>query len=678
MSKSNPAPSAGSSSRLSGKKWQATSSGISLRPLIMGVTAPPSVKVYARRANFSGREKPAEAQVSEPAVSPISKSAGCGISLDLQVWKPAIQQTWKSALLGLRLGRARSIVLAIVAGVAIQRGGTAEKVQEPVYAARATGSLTFNRSVAPIIFANCSWCHRPGQSAPFTLLNYADVKKHAADIARVTANRYMPPWLPEQGYGEFAGERRLSAEQLGIIQQWVKEGAPEGNPADLPPIPQWTSDWHLGPPDLIVRPDAYSLAPDGRDVYYNFVVPIPTSAIRFVRGVEFQPGNPRVVHHSFIEIDQTRDARRLAEVRTPPGFYGMETPEGVVMPGGQLLGWQPGKLASFTPPGLAWVLHTNTDLVLQVHMNPSGKPETVQPSVGFYFTGDAPTNSTFRLKLTALDLEIPPGLSNYVAEQSYELPVDVSLTRVGAHAHYLCKDMQAYAILPGGKKEWLLWIKDWDFNWQGDYGYAKPVTLPKGSKVVMRYTYDNTANNIRNPNHPPKHVRFGTQSTDEMGELYFQVLPRNKEDYLTLGNDYTRYFFGVSLRHYVHLIEIDPNDARGHKRLGRALGAQGKVDEGIAHLQKAIALKPDEDEPHYDLASIFLRAGRMAEAFAEFREVVRLNPRDYQALGSLGIISIQTGKLEEAADYFQQALRANPDDPIAKKYLDIVRARLGR
>ena len=432
------------------------------------------------------------------------------------------------------------------------------------------------------------------------------------------------------------------------------------------------------PADLIVRPEGYTLAPDGRDVYYNFVVPIPTTANRFVKGVEFLPGNPRVVHHSFIEIDRSRDARRLAEVRTPPGFYGMETPESVVMPGGQLLGWQPGKVASFAPPGLAWVLFTNTDLVLQVHMNPSGKTETVQPSVGFHFTDEAPTNSTFRLKLTALDLEIPPGLSNYVAEQSYELPVDVSLTRVGAHAHYICKDMQGYAILPDGRKEWLLWIKDWDFNWQGDYGYAKPVALPKGSKVVMRYTYDNTTNNIRNPNHPPRHVRFGIQSNDEMGELYFQALPRTKEDYLTLGKDYSQYFLGVSLRHYQHLIEIDPNDARAHKRLGRVLGAQGKVDEGIAHIQKSIALKPDEDEPHYDLASIYLRLGRMAEAFNEFREVVRLNPRDYQALGSLGIISLQTGKLDEAVAYFQQALQVNPDDPIAKKYLDMVRARQGR
>jgi hypothetical protein len=152
------------------------------------------------------------------------------------------------------IGIAALILLAVAAGVVIQHRSRSLKAPEPVYVPQPTGTLTFNRHVAPIIFANCSSCHRPGQSAPFTLLSYAEVKKHAADIARVTASRYMPPWLPEHGYGEFAGERRLSAEQLGIIQQWAKEGAPEGNPADLPPIPQWTSDWPSAP-DLIVRPE---------------------------------------------------------------------------------------------------------------------------------------------------------------------------------------------------------------------------------------------------------------------------------------------------------------------------------------------------------------------------------------------------------------------------------------
>lgn len=551
--------------------------------------------------------------------------------------------------------------------------GDAKPVERP-YEPRPPGTLTYNRDIAPIIFENCSWCHRAGQSAPFELLTHADVTKHLADIGRVTASRFMPPWLPEPGYGEFADVRRLSAEELGMLQQWVQEGGLEGDPADAPEAPEWPSDWQLGKPDMVVAPEPFTLAAEGRDVYFNFVVPIPLRENRFVRGIEFRPGNPKVVHHAFIEIDRSREARRLGEGATPVGFYGMETPESVIMPGGQLLGWQPGKVASFSPPGLSWQLHTNTDLVLQVHMNPSGKEEQVRPLVGIHFTEDSPTNSAFRLKLTALELEIPPGASNYVAEESYTLPVDLSLTRVGAHAHYICREMQSYAILPDGVKKWLLWIKDWNFDWQGDYGYANPVELPKGSRVVMRYIYDNSSANIRNPFTPPRHIRYGLQSTDEMGELYFQTLPRSQADHMTLAQDYSQYFLGVSIRYYTHLLNVDPRDARAHKRLGRAMASQGKIQEGVEHIKRAIALQPRDDEAHYDLGSIYLRMGRIADAYMEFAEVVKLNPRDYQALGSLGIICLQAGKTREAEILFNRALQVNPEDALAKKYLEIIRS----
>lgn len=570
--------------------------------------------------------------------------------------------------------------VAVLGGsyVYLKRKDGAGKPSDQAYDSRRPGTLTFGREIAPIIFNHCSRCHRPGQSAPFSLLTYADVKKHSTDIARVTADRYMPPWLPEQGYGEFADERRLTANELSLLQQWIAEGSPEGNPADIPPLPSWKSDWMLGSPDLIVRPEPYPLGAEGKDVYYNFVVPIPTTRNRFVQGVEFMPGDARVVHHAFIQTDATRGARRLGETLSPPGFYGMDTPESVIMPGGQLLGWQPGKLASFNPSGLAWVLYTNTDLVLQVHLNPSGKPEKVQPSVGFYFTDQAPTNSCFRLKLTSPELEIPPGVSNYVTEQSYQLPVDVRFIRIGAHAHYLCKDIQGYVDLPDGKKKWLLWIKDWDFKWQGDYAFKDPVEVPKGSKLTMRFTYDNSTNNVRNPNHPPKHVRWGMQSTDEMAEMYLQALPYHQTDYVKLAKDFSNYFLEVSIKHFTHLLQIDPNDAYAHKRLGRALAGKGMTGEGIAHLKKAIALKPNEDEAHYDLGSILLRLKRAPEAFAEFQEAARLNPRDYQSLGSMGIIAAQAGRLPEAEAYFLEALRVNPDDPLAQRFLETIRSKLRR
>src|SRR5262249_14457807 len=152
------------------------------------------------------------------------------------------------------------------------------------YVPRAKGSLTFNKDIAPLVLKNCAPCHRAGQAAPFDLLTYEDVKKHAKDVARVTASRYMPPWLLEPGLGEFLGERRLTADQIGVMQQWLEEGAIEGAASSRPPAPQWTEGWLIGKPDLVITmPKPYSLPAEGRDVYRNFVIPIPVDGRKYVR-----------------------------------------------------------------------------------------------------------------------------------------------------------------------------------------------------------------------------------------------------------------------------------------------------------------------------------------------------------------------------------------------------------
>jgi predicted CXXCH cytochrome family protein len=531
-----------------------------------------------------------------------------------------------------------------------------------------TGPVTYSKHIAPILFDNCATCHRPHGSAPFELLTYDDARKRAKDIARVISRRIMPPWQPEHGYGEFENERRLTDLQIATIQKWVEEQTPEGNLAEAPPAPQFNNEWQLGQPDLVVQPSPYALPADGKDIYYNFVVPIPNTANKYVSAVELLSGN-RAIHHAFINVDETRAARRLGAKNNPPGFLGMDTPESTGMPGGQLLGWQPGKIPSFNPPGLAWILRTNTDLVLQAHMNPTGKPESVAPKLGFYFTDQPPTNTSFRIRLTSLQLDIPAGDSNYITEQAYTLPVDVNLIRVGAHAHYLAKDMQGYAILPSGEKKWLLWIKDWDFKWQGDYKYKQPVFLPKGSKLALRFTYDNTTNNIRNPFNPPRRTLWGLNTTDEMGELYFQSLPANRDDYKTLASDYSRDFMRVSMDFYRHRLALNPNDAEFHQRLGRSFAAIGKLDEGATHLLEAIRLDPKNDLAHFDLGSIYLRKNMANEAYREFLTTTQLNPEDSQAFGSLGIICAQTGRLDEARQHFNAALRINPDDALALRYI---------
>jgi tetratricopeptide (TPR) repeat protein len=250
----------------------------------------------------------------------------------------------------------------------------------------------------------------------------------------------------------------------------------------------------------------------------------------------------------------------------------------------------------------------------------------------------------------------------------------VNLVRVGAHAHYLAKDMQGYATLPNGEKKWLLWIKDWDFKWQGDYKYKEPVFVPKGSKLTMRFTYDNSTNNVRNPFNPPRRAIWGLQTTDEMGELYFQALPANRDDYKTLAIDYSRDFMRTSIDFYRFRLGLNPNDAEFHQRLGRALSATGQMEEGSAHLLEAIRLQPSNDLAHFDLGSIYLRAGRTADAYQEFLATTRLNPDDSQAFGSLGIICLKTGRNDEAREYFRSALRINPEDALAGRYLEKLNA----
>src|SRR5687767_8609326 len=157
--------------------------------------------------------------------------------------------------------------------------------------------VTFSGQIAPILFRHCASCHRPGQSAPFSLLNYTDAKKHASDLAKATSTGYMPPWLPAQGFHEFIGERHLTSNEISLIQRWVATGAVEGDRKDLPSPPRFPEGWQLGPPDLIVEmPEPYSLAAEGKDLYRNFVIPAPLAETRFVRAFEFHPRN-RAVHH---------------------------------------------------------------------------------------------------------------------------------------------------------------------------------------------------------------------------------------------------------------------------------------------------------------------------------------------------------------------------------------------
>jgi len=522
------------------------------------------------------------------------------------------------------------------------------------------GATTFNRDVAPILFQHCATCHRPGQSAPFSLLNYADALKRAREVVEVTQKGYMPPWLPESGYGDFLDERRLTAGQIETIQRWFSDGALEGDSSDLPQLPGFAEGWQLGEPDLVVQlPQPYTLAGEGRDIYRNFVIPAPVNETRYVRAIEFRPGN-RSVHHVRILIDSSGQSRRLDEQDPEPGFDGMRPPAG--FPPGHMLTWVPGKRPVAEPDSLPWALEGDADLVLQIHMQRTGKTELLQPTLGLYFTNRPPARAALVIGLLSQLIDIPPGENNCVVERSFKLPVDVQVLNVLPHLHYLGKEVQGFATLPNGTKEWLLFIKHWDFNWQGEYRYRKPVFLPKGAILTMRYTYDNSDGNTRNPNHPPRRVVFGPQSTDEMGELWFQVLPNNTKDLAVLQHEKRLMDWRETAAFYENFLREHPGDAPSHVGLGKVLGPLGRTAAASQHFQTALELNSTQPEAHYYLGLVFFDDRQFQHARAEFEAELRVNPDYYKAHVGLGLICIEEQDLDRAETHLKAAQHINPRD----------------
>lgn len=342
--------------------------------------------------------------------------------------------------------------------------------------------------IAPIIYTNCAPCHRPGESGPFPLLTYEDVKKHARQIAAVTRSRYMPPWLPEAGYGEFQDERHLTDAQIKLIADWVRAGAPEGPASEIPP-PKLTPGWQLGTPDLILQaPRAFAVPASGPDLFWNFIFHPNLKTTRYVRAIEIKP-QTRLVHHANLLIDRFGSSRKLGAA----GFPGMDfaVDRNPLDPDSHFLFWKPGTVPYVEPEGFSWRLDPGNLLILNTHLQPSGKPEQVQPTAGLYFTDKPPTHFPILIQLENDNaLNIPPGDRDFVISDDFRLPVNVDALAIYPHAHYLGKLLVAYARLSDGTRKWLIRIPDWNLNWQAVYRYRQPVFLPKGTVISMRFHYD--------------------------------------------------------------------------------------------------------------------------------------------------------------------------------------------
>jgi Flp pilus assembly protein TadD len=567
---------------------------------------------------------------------------------------------------------------------------------------KAAASLTYTKDIAPILFRSCAPCHRPGEAAPFSLLTYEDARTHARLIEEVTKRRLMPPWLPAADDPKFRDDLRLSDADIARLRDWAEGGALEGNPADLPPVPQFVEGWQLGKPDLIVKATkAYSLAAGGSDVYWNFVFRAPVDRPRWLKAIEIRPGDKRLVHHANVMVDRGQTAR-LQEKSPGDGFGGMElTIESELFdPDSHFLFWKPGSAPYVEPDGMAIPLDGNSDLVLNMHLQPSGKAETLQPTLGLYFTDKPATLHPILLQMEndgALD--VPAGAKDFVVTDDFTLPLSVSLLAIYPHAHYLGKDLEAVATLPDGSSRTLIHIPNWDLNWQAVYRYADPMTLPAGTKITMRFAYDNSTENVRNPNHPPARVVAGNRANDEMAHLWLQVLTTNGADRGDGGDpraliqeamarhhlernpeDFEAHYnlaallqargdVASSYAQFSEAVRLRPQDAAANNGLGAALFAAGRPAQAIPFLQTALKTRPDYFDARYNLGNALASGGDFAGALEQFQAAVKLRPQDADAEANLGSALAETGNTKEARRHFERALQLNPNHQLARENL---------
>ncbi len=386
----------------------------------------------------------------------------------------------------------------------------------PGEAPPAEGKANYAEHVAKILNQRCVECHRDGEVAPFSLTSYDTAKKWAPMIEKVTQSRRMPPWKAVPGYGEFRDENRLTELELETLRRWAQSGAPKG-PADKEPVPPvFTSEWPLGTPDLVLTPDReYKLDAEGNDVYRHYVLKTNFKETRYVKAMAVKPGNPKVVHHVIAFLDDTGKSHAKDGEGGQPGYDTNGGGPGF-LPDGSYGGWAPGLRAQKTPPGVAFELKPGATVVMQVHYHKSGKPETDRTRLGLYFAKE-PIEKVMNLAWLANPMfRIPAGAEAHKVAFNFPIPEDATLYSVMPHMHLLGRTMKADIIHPDGSVKPLIFVDDWDFNWQLNYMFREPVKVPKGSKVRVEAVYDNSAKNPFNPNNPPKPIMWGEQTTDEM------------------------------------------------------------------------------------------------------------------------------------------------------------------
>jgi thiol-disulfide isomerase/thioredoxin len=426
----------------------------------------------------------------------------------------------KEALDEVLAGKPVSVPVTRAVGCAIQ----APKTSAPV---ASNGAVTYYRDVLPIVQNQCQTCHRPNEVGPFSLMTYRQATKWGEDMKEYTQNRKMPPWKPTQEHGSFRDERGLTEREIATIAQWVDSGMKEGDPKDAPPPRHFSEGWQLGEPDLVLTvPKEMTIGATGKDLFRVFVLPTGLTEDKFVSAIEVRPGNKRVVHHTLNFLDTQGRGRKLEEqekerTKKPdeqdygPG-YSVSMGVGFFPPSGGLAGWAPGNVIRPLPDGVGYYLPKDADVVIQVHYHRTGKVEKDQLRLGLYFAKKPVKERLTPVVLPGLFLRIPPGDDNYRVQGGITVNQDITLYQITPHMHLLGRKIKATLTYPDGTKKELIAIKDWDYNWQETYYFKEPIKVPSGSKFEVEAFYDNSEKNPLNPNSPPKPVRLGEQTTDEM------------------------------------------------------------------------------------------------------------------------------------------------------------------
>ena len=314
----------------------------------------------------------------------------------------------------------------------------------------------------------------------------------------------------------------------------------------------------------------------------------------------------------------------------------------------------------FYPPGSRGRSQPRSDLVVQLHLVPSGKPELIQPSIGLYFTDDPATRTPVMMRLSNQHIDIPAGDARYIASDSFVLPVDVEVLAVQPHAHYLAREVSGIATLPDGTSRTLISIADWDLRWQHVYRYQTPVALPKGTTVTMRYRYDNSAANPRNPAVPPVRVQWGQQSREEMGDLWLQVATKTPAERQLLDQTFRSKWMATDAIGLEALIQRDPNRAALRDDIAVLYMELNRPAEALPHFEAALTLKPGSAPAHFNYGTALAAAGRLEDAVTQYQRALALRPNYAIAHNNLGTALLQLGRPQPALASFREAARVDP------------------